>query len=89
MKSLMKHNYDYEGLTEQDYVICCVRNIIFKIPEEQDDLIFDYCDELNDVLINYVMNTSLENLKMIYNNSFNFKMSLKNSLFSLNFEYIN
>lgn len=89
MKSLMKHNYDYEGLKEQDYVICCVRNIIFKIPEEQDDIILDYCDELNDVLINYVMNTSLENLKMIYNNSFNFKMSLKDSLFSLNFEYIN
>lgn len=89
MKSLMRHNYDYEGLKEQDYVICCVRNIIFKIPEEQDDIILDYCDELNDVLINYVMNTSLENLKMIYNNSFNFKMSLKDSLFSLNFEYIN
>ena len=86
MKSLMKHNYDYEGLKEQDYVICCVRNIIFKIPEEQDDIILDYCDELNDVLINYVMNTSLENLKMIYNNSFNFKMSLKESLFGLNFE---
>lgn len=85
----MRHNYDYEGLKEQDYVICCVRNIIFKIPEEQDDIILDYCDELNDVLINYVMNTSLENLKMIYNNSFNFKMSLKDSLFSLNFEYIN
>ena len=89
MKSLMKHNYDYEGLKEQDYVICCVRNIIFKIPEEQDDIILDYCDELNEVLINYVMNTSLENLKMIYDNSFNFKMSLKDSLFNLNFEYIN
>lgn len=80
----------YHGYTKQGFLICCARNIILKIPYEQDHLLLEYGDEINNAIVSYLRGTTKENLEMIYQDKFDFKMSFDAAgrIFRMKFEYL-
>lgn len=80
----------HPGFDKANFLIRCARNIILKVPREQDDLISDYRDEINNTIVHYLKTTTSENLEMIYSNEFEFKMSFCEieRIFRMRFEYL-
>lgn len=73
-----------------EILIICARNVIYQIPEEQDNLLVDYGEELSKALIAYLEQLKHELLELIYFNKFIFKMLFDEStkIFRFKFEYI-
>ncbi|WP_205183283.1 MULTISPECIES: hypothetical protein [Burkholderia] len=64
----------YHGYTKKQFLLCCSRNIIFQVPYEQDHLLLNYGKEIGQAILNYLHITTKDNLEMIYQNQFEFKM---------------
>lgn len=79
----------YHGCTKPEFLIFCARNIIMQVPCEQDHLLVDYGDEISSTIVEYLHETTKENLEMIYLNKFDFKMKFNevDGVFRMKFEY--
>ncbi|MCV9916586.1 hypothetical protein OIV57_31170 [Burkholderia pseudomallei] len=80
----------YHGYTKKDFLLCCSRNIIFQVPYEQDHLLLNYGHEIGQAILNYLNVTTKDNLEMIYQNQFEFKMSFDetNRVCHMKFDYL-
>ncbi|WP_018985653.1 hypothetical protein [Methylophilus methylotrophus] len=85
----MNKNKKYHGYSKQQFLMCCAKNIILKVPYEQDYLLLNYGPMISEVLINYLRATTKDNLEMIYQNQFEFKMKFDelNNVFNYKFDY--
>lgn len=84
----MKTQKAYHGYSKTHFLTLCARNIILQVPEEQDNLLVEYGDEIGRTVSDYLFHTTKENLEMIYQNKFKFKISpLDTNVFHMKFDY--
>lgn len=79
----------YLGYSKPQFLIICARNVILQIPEEQDNLLMDYSDNITKTILTYLSSTTKDNLKMIFENQFEFKMKFNETdrIFNFKFDY--
>lgn len=84
-----KTNANLHGHSEQHFFTLCARNIILQVPEEQDDLLVNYGEEIGRAILDYLFITTKDNLEMIYQNKFKYRViQLQNNVFNMKFDYL-
>lgn len=86
----MNKNKQYHGYTKAHYLMVCAKNIILQVPYEQDYLLLNYQKQITQAILDYLRLTTKDNLEMIWQGDFEFKMKFDklNNIFNFKFDYL-